>query len=206
MGLTAFALRPKRRRRPRLVAARQVGPEVRFVCIVFMVFRKMPCNPFCNPRRRPTVSLGILGYACSPLGPLAQLGERRPCTACPDDGHPLKTQETKRPSAERSATPSTRRCVRFSRLGSWAAAGVALALPAMPPPRRSWRPSRAPDSWGASVEPCPCPLDRRLTQSGNRSDVDSRSSEGSLESPKCRGRSCEFHGRHRPMDSRSSSC
>ena len=74
----------------------------------------------------PTGLSGLARYTCPPRGPLAQLGERRPCTAWPDRKPPLKTQETKRRkdrrSATRSATPargeagcldSQRRCWRF---------------------------------------------------------------------------------------------
>jgi hypothetical protein len=68
-------------------------------------------NRVCNPAAtRATVSRlhrDLALYLCT-RGPLAQLGERRPCTAYGDDGPPLKTQETKRrrdgPSATRSAT------------------------------------------------------------------------------------------------------
>ena len=46
-----------------------------------------------------------------PCGPLAQMGERRLCTADGDDGPPLKTQETDRRSDRRAATPAATRTI-----------------------------------------------------------------------------------------------
>jgi len=53
-------------------------------------------QPVCNPWASRPESGRRARYTCPPRGPLAQLGERRPCTAWLDRKPPLKTQETKR--------------------------------------------------------------------------------------------------------------
>ena len=60
---------------------------VAFVCIVFRVFMAVAATIL-----QPASGLsGLPGYTCPPRGPLAQLGERRLCTAEPGPELPVKT-------------------------------------------------------------------------------------------------------------------
>jgi len=79
------------------VAGCHGGPVV-IDCTVSRVFVRL-LQPIRNrdpgSHRTSSGSSELPRYACPPRGPLAQLGERRPCTA-EIRSAPLKTQETKR--------------------------------------------------------------------------------------------------------------
>jgi hypothetical protein len=85
----------------------------------FIVSRSSCRQPFGNPkpsRRSPAASCR---YTCPPREPLAQLGERRLCTACPTRTLPLKTQE--------SATHGSAVCSHVCNPDGWLAVRASVA-------------------------------------------------------------------------------